>query len=260
MYRVRNILAGRWRRAFLATFLLLASSLLIVLVEYAASLFLGAPFLVDMANTPAIAIDNIPNASLDALLCVTGAAAAHFMLVSPLEYGALGWYRSLIKNRGDDSFDVLLFFMSMRRTAAALKLKAAVISRCVLWGGIFLALPAGLMTAAYILLEDRGESLFFKGAALSSWVLMMLAAILCFWRCQRYALAGFVLAASPEVSVSYAIRRSAAAMRGHCGELLALKLRLIGYYIAERFVFPAFYAMPMRMTALAVFANDKLNG
>lgn len=260
MDRVRNILAGRWQRAFLVTFLLAASSLLIVLIEYAASLILGAPLLVDMANTPAVAIDDIPNASFEALLCVTGAAAAHFLLVSPIEYGALGWYRSLINNRGDDSFDVLLFFVNMRRTMAALKLKAAVILRCALWSGVFFALPTGLMTAAYVLLDDRGETLFFKGAVFSSWVLMALAAVLCFWRCQCYGLAGFVLAASPEVSVSYAIRRSVAAMRGHCGELFALKLRLVGYYFAERLVIPAFYAMPMRMTALAVFADDKLKG
>ena len=258
MDRVRNVLAGRWQRAFLVTFLLLASSLLIMLIEYAASLILGAPLLVDMANTPTVAIDDVPNASLDALLCVTGAAIAHFLLVSPLEYGVSGWYRSLVNSRGSDSFDVLMFFSSMRRTVAALKLKASIILRCSAWSVVFLAVPTGFMSAAFLLLGERGESLFFKGAVLSSLVLMILAAAMCFWYCQRYALVGYVFALSPEVSVSYAVRRSVTAMRGHRGELFAIKLKLVGYYLAERLVIPAFYAMPMRMTALAVFADDRL--
>jgi len=256
--RVRNILAGRWGRACIVTFLLLSVTLLITLIEYAASLILGAPLLIDMANTPAVAIDDIPNASAEALVCVTFAAIVHFLLVSPLEFGASGWYRSLLKDRGNDSFDVLMFFSSVGRFVNALALKAALLIRYALFGAAFLAVPSGMMAVSFLLLEEKGESLFFTGAVFSSSVLMVIAAVLCVWYCQRYALAKYVMAAAPGVSVSYALRRSVSAMRGYCGVLLALKLRLIGYYVAERLVIPAFYAMPMRMTALALFADDKL--
>ena len=258
MDRIRNILAGRWGRVCLVTFLLVASSLLITLIEYAASLVLGVPLLVDIANTPNVAVDDIPNVSITAILCVMSAAFARFLFVSPIEYGAAGWYRSLVSTRGEDSFDVLLFFSAKRRMASALGLKAAVFIRRAFWGAVFFALPTALMAAVFILNPESGEGLFFKGAVFSLAAVSLLLFLMWLWFCQRYALAEYVLAAAPEVSVAYAIRRSKAAMRGYCGKLLALKLRLLWCYIAELLILPAFYAMPMRMTAVAVFADDRL--
>lgn len=232
------------------TLLILAVTFTAALSEYAISAAANEPFFTDLRGGYA------PNTSAFSLIWVTFASAAAFFAAAPLKIGVAGWYLSLAG--AEKETDIFALYASKRRIMSALRLRAAIFMRYIFWGTVFLIVPTVFFFLTLQLRKSGDADTFFVGALISNAAVALLSLILCVWFCQRYFLAEYILARSPEAAVRYALKRSAFAMRGRCGELFALKIRLLAYKMTEAAVIPAFYTMPIRMTALANFADERL--
>lgn len=252
----KKAMAGSWSKAVTLLLFLVGLWLFLTLLEALIHTAMGVQLFEDTLGTPYRYWDDVLHVSPVSISVAAVMALISFFIGAPLHLGVRSWFYALCEGRSDGLLSAFSFFESGARFWRSVRLSLAVAVRKLLFGILFLAPPAALLTLGLTLLppESKAEALIVTVLLLSGAVLLAVSALLCSIFLNRYFLAPY-LVAQGETGVHTAIRRSASYMRGNKVELFVLNISFLPWWLLCITVLPILYAVPYRMASRAMFAR-----
>ena len=255
----RRALGASWGKA-ICIFLIMASIFIVFsLMQGVLSLIFGIPDIGDVFLSyyyyPKAAVI-IPPVSL----AMAAVFSAFSMLInSPLTFGVKGWYFSIISGETEDIGAIFLFFSHIRLLLKAIWHDINITIRLCLWSIVFALIPGGICAVAGLILQNPKYVELYR---LGGIILLMLGLLLAVLSqiffiifSNKYFLSAYLIVEDTTLTVSKAIKTSAAYTKGSRGALFMLSLSFIPWALFSVLLVPLLYFVPYYSASKALYAK-----
>ncbi len=256
----KRALTGFWVKAIVVVLLLAGIRLLFWLTNALLNYFLNAPSLWSLLSRPQVITWGMFLtlwAKLGVSLVMVGCS---FVVLSPLRLGVAHWYYQLGGGEPEELLGIFTAFSSKRLFLRSLWLQFQLGLRRLLWGLLFLSVPAGCLAASVVILFSNQSVVPTPLQAVNSvfFIVSLLLLVVCalfygMWM-QRYFLAQY-LVLEEDLTARQAITRSIQVTQGSKGYLLAFHLSFLPWVLLSLLILPILYFAPYYDMSRALYAR-----
>lgn len=202
---------------------------------------------VDIAGTPHIAFDDIPDVSPISVVISLSAALFLVLILEPLKLGAKSWYYQLTDGKSLPVNELFGFFFGFGRYFKAVYLTVSLFIKKLLWSIVFLSLPIAAIVGGFVWRERASrdiELLLSHGLRISGIALLLIMSLLLAVWLNRYYLAEYIFVSEDKISPRRAVRLSVMLTKGRRWEFFMLELSFLGWRILNIAILPMLYSVP----------------
>jgi len=204
---------------------------------------------------PVTALPEIP---LLGLAVSGGCLLLSFLLLSPLNLGAVKWYYEL-SSGGEASFELLFtYFSSFKLYCRALWYAINLSVRSFFWTLLFLLPGSFCLAAASWLYSVENIPLYLSVVSLLMVIGVFLLAFGCvfaFIYLQKYYVASYLICQDNTVPAIQCFKTSCRYSRGSRGFIALFRLSFLLWYLLCVFIFPVLYVIPYTEASYAIYAK-----
>ena len=189
------------------------------------------------------------------------AAVLYTLFLAPLILGGVRWSYVLVQGCHPAFSELFYFFGSGHRYGRAIWLNLQTALRCLGWGIVFLSLPAGLFSICvrFLLIDaiSRATRVIASVGLVVAFGLFVMMAIFYAIYINRYALGGYLLCESDEITVRQALRASTRYTKGYRGVKFLFTLSFLGWYllVPVTFFIAMVFVLPYHIAGETVLAR-----
>lgn len=193
------------------------------------------------------------------MLCSVGAILLLFLLLSPIMMGYKKLSYQIAENNASFS-DMFWFCSNAGNYFKAIRLNLFKLVYCAFFGVVYYLVPVVITVYSdeiFRYIDDNAK--YTKLLWIAVGVLYFLSTLLFVSALLKQFLTGYVLCNDEESTVSAAISKSSALMRGNRRKLVMLFIRLIFWIASCALVVPIIFVFPYIKTAFAVCGRKIIN-
>ena len=259
-YNARRALTGFWVKAVVVVLFLVGMHLLLWLTNSLLNYFLQTPSLWSLLVHPQVITRNMfftlwakMGVTLVVILC-------SFVVLPPLRLGIAHWYYQLGGGEPEEIQEIFTAFSSKKLFFRSLWLQFLLTLRRLLWGILFLFVPASCLVGSIVILFSNQSEVPTPLLAINSvfFIVSLLLLAVCtlfyaMWM-QRYFLAQY-LVVEESLTARQAIARSIHITQGSKGNLLLFHLSFWPWALLCVLILPILYFSPYYDASRALYAR-----